>query len=647
MCGFAGFVERPFAGAIDRLEHIAEEMGHAITHRGPDDSQTWIDPSQGVSLAFRRLAIQDLSPAGRQPMLTSSERYVVMFNGEIYNAPSLKAGLISDGVRLRGHSDTEVLAELIDKHGFAVCMPMIRGMFAIACWDRRDQVLHLARDPIGKKPLYFGFAGNTFLFASQPKAFFAHPRFKPVLNRDALCIFFRFGYIPAPHSIYDGIEKLRPGEILKFKDGQIESRQKFWDAQGRARSVAAEAGARSDAEAANRLEQLIIQAVDRRLVSDVPVGAYLSGGVDSSTILAVMRARASGPVKSFCIGYEEEQYNESSHAEEIARLLKLEHYTLRVRPDDLLEAVFDMPEVFDEPFADPSQVPTYLLSRLTRNHVTVALSGDGGDELFGGYQRYRRLDNICRLVRLLPSALRPAASHVVGSVPEKIWDGIEAISARRRGQSPLALRMQKLANVLQVGRTETVYQELMTHWRHPTDLVPGAREPVDPIWTMDARSTSSDPLRLAQLIDVVTYLPEDILVKVDRASMAVGLEVRSPLLDQDILEFSWSLPTNQLVRDGVSKWLLRQVLYRYVPATLVDRPKMGFTFPICEWLRGPLRHWAEDMLNPKNIATVGYLDANLVRACWTEHCSGTRDWSYRLWCVLMFESWRRRNSAHL
>jgi len=641
MCGFAGLIDFPHAHARDGLERIVNGMGARIAHRGPDDSHFWTDPETGVAMAFRRLAIQDLSPAGRQPMQSRSGRYVIVFNGEIYNAPSLKVGLLADGAQLRGHSDTEILIELIDRIGFAACMPLLRGMFAMACWDRRDRILHLARDPLGKKPLYFGFDGGTFLFASQPKAFLAYPQFKPEIDRDALCAFFRFGYIPAPHSIYQSIEKLRPGEMLEVQDGRILNRRKFWDAAESARAATAHAPKLSDAEAIDRLEKLIELAVDRRLASDVPLGAYLSGGIDSSTVLAIMRARASGSVKSFCIGFGDTRYDESRHAEDVANHLRLEHHTLHVTPDDLLQAVFDMPDVYDEPFADPSQVPTYILSRLTRGHVTVALSGDGGDELFSGYTRYGKLEKICRMAGRVPSALKPGAAHLIRAVPKAVWNGAETVMPRDYGQSPLAARAQKFADVLQAVRPEMIYRDVIEQWPDPENLVIGGHEPVDPIWLGALGIGASNPSRLAQLLDVYSYLPEDILVKVDRASMAVGLEVRAPLLDQDIAEFAWGLPQNQLVRNGAGKWLLRQVLYRHIPAELVDRPKMGFAFPLCEWLRGPLRDWAEDLLDPSKMATAAYLNPGLVRAMWAEHLSGARDWSYRLWCVLMFESWRR------
>ncbi|MGE0056197.1 MAG: asparagine synthase (glutamine-hydrolyzing) [Hyphomicrobium sp.] len=642
MCGFAGFIDFPRAHTADSLERIVNQMGNAIAHRGPDDSQSWTDAECGVALAFRRLAILDLSPAGRQPMHSRSGRYVIVFNGEIYNAPSLKAKLGDGAAKLRGHSDTEVLVELIDKIGFKACMPLLRGMFAIACWDRRDRVLRLARDPMGKKPVYFGFVGRSFVFGSQPNAFLAFPQFQSELDRDAMCAFFRFGYIPAPHSIYQGIDKLRPGESLEIKDGRILRRTKFWEAAEKARAAAATAPILDDADAIDQLESLIERAVDRRLASDVPLGAYLSGGIDSSTVLAIMRARAAGTVKSFCIGFGDTRYDESRHAEEIANYLQLEHHTLHVGPEDLLNAVFDMPQVYDEPFADPSQVPTYILSRLTRGHVTVALSGDGGDELFSGYTRYQKLEKICRMARRIPSALKPGTAQLIRTVPKAVWNSAEAVMQREYGQSPLAARALKFADVLQSVGPELIYRDLIEQWSDPSGLVIGGREPVDPIWMGALGLSKAQPARTAQLLDVHSYLPEDILVKVDRASMAVGLEVRAPLLDQDIAEFAWGLQRNQLVRDGVGKWLLRQVLYRHIPSQLVDRPKMGFAFPLREWLGSSLRDWAEDLLDPAQMAAAGYLNPAPVQAMWKQHLSGTRDWSYRLWCVLMFEAWRRR-----
>jgi asparagine synthase (glutamine-hydrolysing) len=639
MCGFAGFIDVARAMDAAALARVASAMSERIAHRGPDDGQIWIDGEAGAALGFRRLAIQDLSDAGRQPMPSRSGRYVVLFNGEIYNAPELRAALVAAGVPFRGRCDTEVLVAEIDRRGIAAALPALRGMFALACWDRQERTLHLARDPIGKKPLYFGTAGPSFVFASQPKAFLAHPGFRTEADRDALAAFFRFGYVPAPLTIFRGIEKLRPGERIEVREGRVTVRERFWDCAAEAAAGMRGSYEGCDESAVGELERRIGDAVERRLVSDVPVGAFLSGGIDSATVVALMRVRCPFRVRSFCIGFDGAAYDESHHAQAVADHLGVEHRMLEARASDLRDAIAVMPEVYDEPFADPSQVPTYLLSRLAREHVTVALSGDGGDELFGGYTRYAVIEGIAGAVGRLPRAARVALAGALRTVPYAAWRAIEPAVPRAFGRSPLAARAARLADMLSADGAERSYKDIVGQWREVEGVVIGAREPDDPIWSGALRGATTDPLRLVQLIDLLTYLPENILVKVDRASMAVGLEVRAPLLDHEVVQFSWSLPRDRLVRGGTRKWLLRQVLYRHVPPALVDRPKMGFGFPLAELLRRDLRDWAESLLEPSRMQAAGYLDPRPIRAKWEAHRRGQADWSYNLWCALMFEAW--------
>jgi asparagine synthase (glutamine-hydrolysing) len=527
----------------------------------------------------------------------------------------------------------------IERYGFSEALPALRGMFAVACWDRRDRILHLARDPLGKKPLYFGRAGKCILFASQPKAFRAHPDFTIEVDRDALCSFLRFGYVPAPLTVFRGVTKLRPGERAEIRDGRIVRRELFWDCAAEAKAALESRQPLSDGVAVDRLEQLIGDAVERRLVSDVSIGAFLSGGIDSSTIVALMQVRSSSRMRSFCVGFDEPEYDESSHAKAIACHLGVEHHTLQAHASELLDAIPLMPGIYDEPFADPSQVPTYLLSRLMRGHVTVALSGDGGDEVFGGYTRYAVLEGIASAVGRTPRVMRAAAARALRYTPEVVWRALEPAVPRAYGRSPLSARAARVADMLTAEGLERSYRHLVGQWSEPEQVVVGGKEPIDPIWCGALRGAVPDALRFAQLMDLLSYLPEDILVKVDRASMAVGLEVRAPLLDQDIVRFCWSLARNQLVRGGDRKWLLRQVLYRHVPKALVDRPKMGFGFPLPQLLRRELRDWAETLLEPSRMRAAGHLDPAPIRAKWEAHQSGRADWSYNLWCVLMFEAW--------
>lgn len=639
MCGFAGFIENERTLTSEALLSTARAMGARVAHRGPDDAHEWADDAAGIAMAFRRLSILDASEAGRQPMVSPSGRYVLTFNGEIYNAPTLSVPLKAAGTIFRGHSDTEVLLALIDQHGFSEAIPQLSGMFAIACWDREERILHLARDPLGEKPLYFGRAGASFLFASQPKAFFAHPAFIPEIDRDALTSFFRFGYIPAPQSIFRGIEKLRPGERLALRGDIIIKRALYFEPRALAAGLEE---ALDETQAIDMLERLIGDAVERRLASDVPLGVFLSGGIDSSVVAALMRARGSGAVSSFGIGFDIAEYDEAGHAEGVAKHLGLKHQTMRVCAADIEAAIPAMADIYDEPFADPSQVPTFLLSQLTRQYVKVALSGDGGDELFDGYPRYALMQEILGRTRAIPGFARSGLAALMRGAPQALWRVLEPLVPTRFGRSPLSARALRLADMLDGAGVEGVYRDLVGQWQNPESLVIGGAERIDPIWTGALREASDDPGRLLRLIDLASYLPEDILVKVDRASMAVGLEVRAPLLDQEIVAFGLNLPRHLLVRGGMQKWLLRQVLYRHVPSHLIDRPKMGFGFPVAEWLRGPLREWAGDLLSPAGLSQAGYLDPRLVHEKWRAHESGAADWGWRLWCVLMFEDWRRK-----
>jgi asparagine synthase (glutamine-hydrolysing) len=534
------------------------------------------------------------------------------------------------------------MLEAFERWGIEATLPRLVGMFAIAYYDRSSRRLTLIRDRLGKKPLYFGTCGGTLFFGSQPKAFFEHPDWSPEIDRKSVAAFMRFGYVPAPRSIYADLESLRPAERIDIVDGRVASRELYWNIRKIAAAAQRNPLQLSDGDAKARLDVILGEAVRQRMVSDVPLGAFLSGGIDSSTIAALMQRGSGQPVKTFSIGFEEAEYDESKHAAAIARHLGTDHHELIVRPADALATIPLIPDHYDEPFADASQVPTYLLCKLTRGHVTVALSGDGGDELFAGYTRYLIANEVISGTRAIPRALKPTAIAVLNHIPNVVWRGLEPLVPKRYGRTPLAGRARKLAGLMSIGAEERVFQGIVGQWPEPERLVREVVHEDDPIWTGALGEALPDMTRRFQMLDMLTYLPDDILVKVDRASMAVALEARTPLLDHRVVEFTLGLPAHLLVRNGETKWLLRQVLYEHVPRALLDRPKTGFMMPIDQWLRGPLRDWAEDLLDEKRIEADGVLSPALIRETWVQHLSGEINWQYRLWCVLMFQAWKQR-----
>lgn len=640
MCGIAGLFDLARGQPGGALEHAVRAMTDTLVHRGPDGSGVFADETGGVALGHRRLSILDLSEAGAQPMASSDGRYVITFNGEIFNFADIARELPGGGTARRGHSDTEVLVESCARFGVEATVQRAVGMFAFALWDRRERVLTLVRDRLGIKPLYWARAGRMVLFASEIKAILAHPAFRPELDRDALAAYMRQGYVPAPHTIYRNMYKLRPGHVLRLGiDGTVSDKE-FWSLRDIATGKTG-APQMLDAEAAtDALEERLTEAVRLRLVADVPLGAFLSGGIDSSTVVALMQKCASGRVKTFTIGFNESDYDEATHARAVANHLGTDHTELRITADDARAVIPMLPDMYDEPFADSSAIPTYLLSRLTRDHVTVALSGDGGDELFAGYDRYR-MAGIARL-GFLPGGLRRGLGHILGAVPPGAWDGMAHLLPAGRRPPALGDKLAKLARVLRAGNDDDVYRAIIALWEAPEELVPGAVPAPDAGCDPALARDLPDFLSRMQYLDSVTYLPDDILTKVDRASMAVSLEARMPLLDHRVVELAWQLPPELRRRDGVPKWLLRQVLYRHVPRALVERPKMGFGVPIGAWLRGPLRDWAESLLAPERLAREGILNPTLVTRRWHEHLSGRRNWTYQLWTVLMFQAWRER-----
>lgn len=639
MCGLTGFFE------LGREEgaRIGIRMAEAIRHRGPDDDGIWDDPMHGIVLAHRRLSVQDISQAGHQPMVSPTGRYVAAFNGEIYNHMELRSCLTD--VRWQGHSDTETLLAAIDAWGLKKAMESFVGMFAFALWDREQATLILARDRLGEKPLYYGWQGKAFIFGSELNALRQHPAWQGDIDRGALGLYVRYGFVPVPFSIYAGIRKLAPGHFLQIHyaetPGTYPVEETYWSAR---QSMAQVPSVVTDTtEAIDVLENLIRRSVRRQLLSDVPLGAFLSGGVDSSTIVAMMQAEASTKVKTYSIGFLESNFNEAKYAKAVATYLGTEHTEYNLTASDALATIPQMPNIYDEPFGDSSQIPTYLVSSLARRDVTVCLSGDGGDELFGGYPRYIWGQKIWGRIGPLPPVVRRLAArtmHFAGTLP---WRGIADRIPYLQDMTKTGDRLEKLAGMVDVKDIHELHARLLTQHRQSDSIVLGLNgEPT--AWAEAEARLVSPQSSLRQLCfnDLVGYLSDDILVKVDRAAMAVALEVRVPFLDHHIVEFSLTLPDALKFRDGQTKWILRQALYRQLPAELVDRPKQGFSLPLGEWLRGPLREWADNLLNEPRILAEGFFDPAPIRRRWKEHLSGDRDWQHWLWNVLMFQAWYER-----
>jgi asparagine synthase (glutamine-hydrolysing) len=638
MCGIAGFLSP--SAEPKRMGAVIRAMTDCLRHRGPDDEGVWLDPGAGIALGHRRLSIVDLSPAGHQPMLSADGRFVVTFNGEIYNFRELRAELETGDVTLRGHSDTEVMLELFARHGIAATLPRLIGMFSLAVWDKRERTLTLVRDRLGIKPLYWRHDAGLFMFGSELKALRAHPGWTPELDHGAVAAFLRHGYVPAPHAIYRGVRKLEPGCMLTLRWGKEPEIVRYWDARAIARG--AQPLELPEAELIERLETLLIDAVGRRMVADVPVGAFLSGGIDSSTVAALMKAAKAGPVKTFTIGFDMPGFDEAPHAKAVARHLGTEHNELTCSAQEALDIVPRLTEWYDEPFADSSQIPTYLISALTRQHVTVALSGDGGDELFGGYNRYLLAQRYWCLLSLLPQPVRAAVARALVAVTPERWSSLAGLLPSGARPAQPGDKLHKLASVLPVNDFDALYNRLVSHCK-PDELLKAATpEPKGLLWDTSVGRDFPEPLNRMRFLDLVTYLPDDILTKVDRASMAVGLEARVPLLDHRVVEFAWRLRPDLLIRNGSTKWILRQILYKHVPREIIERPKMGFGVPLAAWLRGPLRDWAENLLDEKRLASGAVLDPHAVRALWHGHLTGHRNVAYCLWNVLMLEAWRER-----
>lgn len=657
MCGFAGAIDTTGQRRDDGLRAAVEAMTAVLRHRGPDDAGTWTDQATGVALGFRRLAILELSSAGHQPFVSADGQWVLVFNGEIYNHAALRAELAAtSGDRAwAGHSDTETILACFQSWGVKAALERTVGMFAFALWDRSARRLYLARDRFGEKPLYYGWTRSGFVFGSELSALRTYPGFDNPIDRDVLSLYMQYACVPAPYAIYKHIYKLEPGCVmsLSLQDATAPPSQalaaparhasvemeRYWSVVDVARQGLADP-IQDEGDAIRELQRALTEAVGLQSIADVPLGAFLSGGVDSSAIVALMQAHSSRRVRTFTIGFNEAGFNEAEQAKAVAHHLGTDHTELYVSSQQALDVIPSLPRLYSEPFADSSQIPTHLVSRMARQHVTVALSGDGGDELFGGYTRYFWGPRVWKKLRWLSPRQRRALGGMIGRVPAAAWDALgKAVPGRpvaRVGDKAhkLAYRLTRMRD------PDDLYRMLVTTWPADAGVVPGARPLQTPLDRATATAHGVGNLEHRMMLwDSLTYLPDDILHKVDRASMGVSLESRAPFLDHRVAALAWRLPLRMKIRDGQGKWLLRELLYRYVPKALIERPKMGFGVPIDVWLRGPLRDWAEHLLSESALRSAGYLEPAPIRQKWQEHLSGTRSWQHELWTVLMFQAW--------
>lgn len=635
MCGFTGFLS---LGTISQssFEPTIQRMNDMLVSRGPDSSGIWFDSAQGIAFGHRRLAIQDLSPAGHQPMDANSGRYTMVFNGEIYNHLDLRKLL--PNISWRGHSDTETILAAIDAWGFKETLEKLIGMFAIALWDKHCNKLFLARDRLGEKPLYYGTHKGSFIFGSELKALKQHPSFHPEVDRNVLCLYMRHNCVPAPYCIYQNTFKLMPGTFLEIDNSLNIQTTSYWSATDVISANNQSQFTGSASEAVTELDRVLSKAVTRQVISDVPLGAFLSGGVDSTSIVALMQANTTKPVKTFTMGFDNKAYNEAEHAKLVAQHLGTDHTEMYVSPSDALNVIPNLHTIYDEPFADSSQIPTYLVSKLAKSEVTVALSGDGGDELFAGYNRHQLAHQVWPKVSKLPYALRRVMATGITQFSPNQLDKLSPYLPKSMKMRTLGDKLHKASSVIAAKDDASLYLGLVSQWKDPSNVVLGGVEPNSIITTNKLMNELSTPERMMAL-DMMTYMPDDILTKVDRAAMAVSLETRVPMLDHSVVEFAWQLPMSIKLKGGVTKWPLRELLYQYVPKELVERPKMGFALPLSEWLRGSLKDWAEDLLQPLRLQKEGYINETVVTKMWREHLSGKQNHTAQLWCVLMFQQW--------
>ena len=642
MCGITGFIEKTEKKIAESNLNL---MVQEIKHRGPDSNGIWYDENNGIGLAHARLSILDLTSAGHQPMASYSERYIISFNGEIYNHLLLRENLKKSGINIiwRGHSDTETLLACIDTWGLEKTIKKCSGMFAIVIFDKKENSIYLIRDRMGEKPLYYGVQNGVFLFGSELKALKRHPAFQGEIDRNSLALQLKYNYIPTPYSIYKGIKKLTPGTILKVgvnsKYANIEAigiPVDFWSLKEVAINGQSNIYTGNAIEAVNDLNKLLLQSVKEQMEADVPLGAFLSGGIDSSLIVSLMQSQSSSPVETFSIGFDEEGYNEAIYAKQIAQYLGTKHTELYVSALDAMSVIPKLSSLYDEPFSDSSQIPTYLVSAMTKSSVTVSLSGDAGDELFGGYNRYLWTRKIWAKVKFMPPSVRRFIAWGMKSVSPIVWNKIlrQIVSMPLPGD-----KIHKLANLLPAQSAEDFYFYLISHWHDVDNIVIGSEYSADPVVNNSAKLDLGSIEQNMMYLDSMSYLPDDILTKVDRAAMGVSLETRIPFLNHHVVEFAYQLPLSMKIQNGESKWILKQVLDKYIPREMMERPKMGFGVPIDTWLRGPLRDWAESLLDESRLKQEGFFHAEPIRKKWNEHLSGSHNWQHHLWDVLMFQAW--------
>ncbi|WP_300464795.1 asparagine synthase (glutamine-hydrolyzing) [Desulfobacula sp.] len=644
MCGITGLIDFSHQNNRSELESVIIKMTARLNHRGPDDTGVWVDEHFPAAFGHRRLSIIDLSTEGRQPMVSSDGRYVLVYNGEIYNYKDLRKELISSGHGFRGHSDTEVMLAAFCQWGIEKSLKRFNGMFAFGLWDRFEKKVYLSRDRFGEKPLYYGWMGKKFIFASELKALVAHPEFNKPVDRNVLSLFLKYNYIPAPYSIYEGIKKLSASVMLTVSGHEDDQQPfKYWDLKNIAQENTLKRGINNEQEQIDALDALLKDAVGKRMVSDVPLGAFLSGGIDSSLIVSQMQAQSTCPVKTVTIGFNESFSNEAKAAKKIAAYLGTDHYEYYVGPSEMLDVIPGLPRLYDEPFADSSQIPTYLVSKIARQRVTVCLSGDGGDEFFCGYNHYLWGKKIWDRIGWIHPALRRSIGKIITSIPPGLLNtflrSFQRFIPAQLSQNPLGDVLHKLAEIISCKTPTDLYTNMVTQWKNPETVVIDNGTIGNGHGYLQTCPQLDDYTHMMMYMDMVSYLSDDILAKVDRASMGVSLEVRVPYLDHRIAEFSWRIPLSMKIRDNKGKWLLRQVLKRYLPADLIDQSKTGFSIPLDVWLRGPLKDWAESLLSREMLKNGGFFYPEPIRKKWNEHISGMRNWQNYLWSILMFQAW--------
>ena len=651
MCGINGFYSR----SSSTFNNVIVKMNSAVSHRGPDTNGAWVDIDSGIVLGHQRLSIIDLSSAGNQPMHSSSGRYILTYNGEIYNHLEVRRELerCNSNIRWKGNSDTETLLEAVDFWGIETSLQKIDGMFAFGLWDKKIRRLILARDRIGEKPLYFGWQGKgdnkVFLFGSELKALKVHPEFNGEINRDVISLQLQHNYIPAPYSIYKDIHKLLPGHYLQLNEDDLKKNllplsKSYWSLTEHAINGNRKQLTLCEDDILKNLEGYLLSSVKKQMISDVPLGAFLSGGIDSSTIVAMMQSQSNKPIKTFTIGYSEDNFSEAPYAKEIAKHLGTDHTEFFVSPKKAMEVIPSLPTIYDEPFSDPSQIPTFLVSQLAKQDVKVALSGDGGDELFCGYKRYVMSKKFWNIFRLMPITLRKILASGIGSISPQDWNKISKLLPGLSTYSNFGDKVHKGLGLLEAKTLYDLYYTLNTQWHNSNEVLINSKDQGTLMTTFKPELKGLDSQQQMMVLDSLTYLPDNILVKIDRAAMASSLETRVPFLDHKLIEYVWKIPQSLKLNNGQGKWILKKILNQYVPNDLTDRPKMGFGVPIETWLRGPLKEWAEDLLNEERLKQEGYFDPKVVRDKWNEHITGKRNWKSSLWGILMFQSWIDSNN---